>query len=268
MCLGTFLEIAEKSIKMCHLQGTRIPHSTAMLRINLISGPRNLSTAMMYSFAQRPGTRVLDEPYYAYYLVKSGAQHPGRDAVLSSLPHTEAGADALIFADSPGHDVVFVKNMAHHIEILKQKIKPGLTPVFLIRDPRLVIASYARVMGHPVMRDIGIEFQYRLFEKMRQATGILPAVVDSGMLLQNPRAVLTSLCRHLAIAFDEGMLKWPRGPKPYDGIWAPHWYGNVHQSQGFANPSHTTPEIPVHLEALCREAVACYQNLLPFAIKP
>ena len=36
------------------------------LRLNVWSGPRNVSTALMYSFAQRSDTRVVDEPLYAY----------------------------------------------------------------------------------------------------------------------------------------------------------------------------------------------------------
>lgn len=238
-----------------------------MLRINLISGPRNLSTALMYSFAQRPRTRVLDEPYYAVYLVKSGVQHPAREEVLNSLHQTEHEVDAVVFTDT-GHDTLFIKNMAHHIQVLNEEIKPGLTPVFLIRNPRHVIASYARVMTHPVMRDIGIEYQYRLFERMQRAQGSPPAVVDSGILLQDPRAVLHGLCRHLDIPFYEDMLSWPAGPKPYDGVWASHWYANVHQSQGFGKPSDEDPRIPSHLEALCHEAMRYYQNLLRFAINP
>ena len=53
-------------------------------RINLWSGPRNVSTALMYSFAQRADTRVVDEPLYAHYLRVSGADHPGRDEVLAA----------------------------------------------------------------------------------------------------------------------------------------------------------------------------------------
>jgi hypothetical protein len=238
-----------------------------MLRINLISGPRNLSTALMYSFAQRPRTRVLDEPYYAVYLLKSGVEHPARDQVLASLPQTETQVDELIFKDT-GHDYLFIKNMAHHIEVLEEEIKPGMTPVFLIRNPRQVIASYAKVREHPVMRDIGIEYQYHLFERMRLEDGILPVVVDSGILLQDPRAALTALCEQLRIPFHESMLTWPRGPKPYDGVWASHWYGNVHQSQGFGKASDEDPNIPTHLEPLYREAAAYYHGLLPYAINP
>ena len=53
--------------------------------ICLWSCPRNISTALMYSFAQRKDTRVIDEPLYAHYLKKSGAKHPGRDEVLNTL---------------------------------------------------------------------------------------------------------------------------------------------------------------------------------------
>ncbi|HMG91357.1 MAG TPA: hypothetical protein VK589_14930, partial [Chryseolinea sp.] len=68
-----------------------------MIRINLVSGPRNISTALMYSFAQRADTVVLDEPYYAFYLHKSGVEHPGKDEVLKSQPIREEEVSKKIF---------------------------------------------------------------------------------------------------------------------------------------------------------------------------
>ena len=53
--------------------------------INLISGPRNLSTALMYSFSRRPDTKVIDEPFYAHYLDTTGINHPGREETLNSM---------------------------------------------------------------------------------------------------------------------------------------------------------------------------------------
>ena len=55
-----------------------------MKAICLWSGPRNVSTALMYSFAQRSDTRVVDEPLYGHFLRVSGTHHPGRDEVLAS----------------------------------------------------------------------------------------------------------------------------------------------------------------------------------------
>ena len=56
-------------------------------RINAWSSPRNISTAFMYSFAQRKDTTVVDEPLYAHYLVntETEAQHPGTEGTLHSV---------------------------------------------------------------------------------------------------------------------------------------------------------------------------------------
>src|SRR5690606_1504692 len=239
-----------------------------MIRINLISGPRNISTALMYAFAQRSDTLVLDEPYYATYLLSSGVHHPGRDDTIASLPHREQDVDAHIFQDAPGYKILFIKNMAHHIELLREEIKEGLINVFLIRDPRQVISSYSRVIEDPVMRDIGIEYQHALFTRMMKAAGTPPFVIDSGLLLIDPESVLRQLCYRINIEFAPEMLSWPAGPKPYDGVWAPWWYSNVHRSVGFAQPSGQPEAIPDKLEALCREATSYYKKLLPFAINP
>lgn len=239
-----------------------------MIRINLISGPRNISTALMYSFAQRQDASVLDEPYYAVYLLNSGAMHPGRDEVIASLPHTEDDVDNMINATSPNKKILFIKNMAHHMEVLREPVKDGMISVFLIRDPRQVIASYSRVVERPVMRDIGIEYQSVLFHQLRKSASAPPLVLDSGLLLMDPGSVLRQLCSKIHIDFDEAMLSWPEGPKSYDGVWAPFWYVNVHRSRAFTTPAEHSHEIPAGLETLCRQAASCYEKLLPFALKP
>ena len=58
--------------------------------ICLWSGPRNVSTAMMYSWRERPDTTVWDEPMYGHYLVVTGIDHPGRDEILASTPRRVA----------------------------------------------------------------------------------------------------------------------------------------------------------------------------------
>ena len=44
-------------------------------RICLWSGPRNISTALMYAFGQRSDTEIIDEPLYAHYLHVTGAEN-------------------------------------------------------------------------------------------------------------------------------------------------------------------------------------------------
>ena len=56
-------------------------------RLNLAmwSGPRNLSTALMRSFANREDIiEVIDEPFYASYLKESNKKHPMYKEVLDS----------------------------------------------------------------------------------------------------------------------------------------------------------------------------------------
>ena len=232
--------------------------------INLISGPRNVSTALMYSFAQRTDTAVADEPFYAVYLSKSGVQHPGAEEVLKVLPLDEWQVKSQLSSirEKP---VLFVKNMAHHMEVLEEPLIEGAINIFLIRDPRQILASYAEVIAHPVMRDIGIAYQYALFTSLR-AQGRQPIVVDSSILLDRPSKVLANLCERCGLAFQERMLRWQAGPKPYDGVWAKHWYVNVHNTTSFTKQTTSSRPLPNHLHNLCAEAREFYEKLLPFSV--
>jgi len=233
--------------------------------INLISGPRNISTALMYSFAQRSDTTVLDEPFYAVYLLKSGANHPGREEVIDGLPGKEADVRAMIraLATAP---VQFIKNMAHHMEVLENPYMENALDVFLIRNPRQIIASYSKVIEKPIMRDIGIEYQYRLFKHL-VSSGKRPVVIDSGEILADPARALQALCEACGIPFEQRMLHWPAGPKPYDGVWATHWYKNVHASTGFETKQVAQEPLPESLKPLYEQALAIYEKLLPFSLK-
>ncbi|MFZ6011496.1 MAG: sulfotransferase family protein [Bacteroidota bacterium] len=233
--------------------------------LNLISGPRNISTAIMYSFAQRNDTVVLDEPFYAIYLIKSGAHHPGRQEVIASQPSDENNIRKNILTRAE-NSVVFVKNMAHHMEELNNPLLPGAVNIFLIRDPKQIIASYTQVIEKPIMKDIGIEYQYALFKSL-QDRGEHPIVMDSSYVVENPEVVLRRLCEQCSIPFQLSMLHWPSGPKEYDGVWAKHWYGNVHQSTGFDKQMTSSRPLPQHLNHLYNIAQRYYEKLLPFSLK-
>ena len=56
----------------------------ADIRIAMWSGPRNISTAMMRAWGNRDDTFVVDEPFYAFYLKKTGADHPGAEEVIAA----------------------------------------------------------------------------------------------------------------------------------------------------------------------------------------
>ena len=237
-----------------------------MKLLNLISGPRNISTALMYSFAQRSDTTVIDEPFYALYLAKTGVDHPGKQEVLENQSTDEFVAlkEIMAMTSTP---ILFVKNMAHHIEVMESDFVGRATNIFLIRNPKQIIASYSEVITRPVMRDIGIAYQWQLYMNIA-ANAPTPIVVDSGLLLQDPSAVLKRLCDMLAIEFQENMLSWKPGPKPYDGVWAPYWYENVHRSSGFERQPLNNRELPPALKPLYEEACVYYEKLLHYAVRP
>ncbi|HEU5291181.1 MAG TPA: sulfotransferase family protein [Cyclobacteriaceae bacterium] len=235
-----------------------------MKYLHLISGPRNISTALMYSFAQRSDTQVVDEPFYAVYLSKTQASHPGKDDVLKAQSSDEEVVKRELFR-AWTKPVLFIKNMAHHIEVMSDGFLSKCINIFLIRDPKQLIASYAQVIEKVTMRDIGVQHEYELFEKIADQNTI---VIDSGLLLQNPESVLKQACEKSGIKFEREMLHWKAGPKVYDGIWAPHWYANVHRSTGFEKQATSNRPLPQHLEPLNEEASIYYQKLLKHALKP
>ncbi|MDX1665689.1 MAG: hypothetical protein R3350_00585 [Saprospiraceae bacterium] len=237
-------------------------------RINLWSGPRNVSTAFMYSFSQRRDCSVVDEPLYAHYLSRQDdrSRHPGEKDILQAQEEDGSKVvDQVIFGDYDTRLVLF-KQMTHHLVDLSMDFLEKTDNILLIRDPRAIIASYHKVVSRPGMQDIGIEQQHELFEHLREI-GTLKAVIDARELLLDPESVLRHLCFRLAIPWDPGMLQWPAGPKPEDGVWAGHWYESVHRSTAFLPYEEKTYQLPAALEKLARKCQPYYEELYFHALK-
>lgn len=233
----------------------------------LWSGPRNVSTALMYSFAQRADTSVVDEPLYGHYLRVSGARHPGREEVMAAVDCDGDAVmrDLLSPDDSPDRPVLFLKQMAHHLVDLDRNFLDRTVNVFLIRDPVDMLTSLTIQLPDARLQDTGLEIQWRLLQTL-EAGGQQPVVVDSRELLEDPRGVLRVLCGRLGIEFDESMLSWPAGPRPEDGVWAEHWYQSVHRSTGF-QPYRAKPGFPDELRPLLDECRPYYDKLYARAIR-
>lgn len=235
-----------------------------MIRINLWSSPRNISTALMYSFAQRKDTTVVDEPLYAYYLhnTASEAEHPGVPEILASQStNGEEVVRDVILGDHYPTPVVVHKQMTHHLLDLDKRFLHQCKNVLLIRDPRAILASYTKVVQAPTPHDIGIPQQLDLFQYLRKHN-LLQAIVDTPILLRNPGLVLQKLCGTLDIPFTADMLNWEAGARPEDGVWAPYWYKNVHQSTGFRPYQDKQIQLPPGLMALAESCRPVYEALL------
>ena len=236
------------------------------VRINVWSGPRNVSTALMYSFAQRPDTQVVDEPLYGHYLKVTGADHPGRDDVINTMDCDAESVIRSVILGPSARPVLFMKQMAHHlIESVDRGFLRETVNAILIRDPIDMLPSLRNQLPAPTMADTGFAVQQELLEQLI-ALGQDPPVLDSRRLLKNPLGVLNRLCEHVGLPFDRSMLSWSAGPRSEDGIWAKHWYKNVHMSTGLN--AYTPKEIPFPdpLLPLLAECRPIYERLLVRAL--
>lgn len=227
----------------------------------------------MYAFAQRSDTQVIDEPLYAHYLhTKYGADavdstHPATAEVLASMATdaTEVVRDVILGpCDKP---VLFMKQMAHHLIEIDLGFLEQTVNIFLIRDPREMLPSLAKVIGTPTLADTGLKTQHDLLISLR-ATGQSPPILDARLLLEEPRSVLCQLCERLGLRFEASMLSWEMGSNPADGVWAPYWYTNVHRSTGFAPYRPKSESFPTELENVLAACAPHYETLHRDAIHP
>ncbi|MGL1885458.1 MAG: sulfotransferase family protein [Reichenbachiella sp.] len=234
--------------------------------INLIATPRNVSTALMYSFAQHSSVKVIDEPFYAYYLALSEVDHPGKDTVMKELPQNMNAVLALIKKVKEDHEIVFVKNMAHHLLEVHEFTFSKFKNVFLTRDPKELIASFCKVIEKPTIEDIGVKSQWLRFEALLNK-GHAPVIIDSGYLLKDPKAYLSLICETIEMPFEESMLSWEKGPIAEDGSWAKYWYKTVHDSTCFANKIKEEVVLTEHGQTLYEEALPYYEKLSEYTLK-
>jgi len=235
-----------------------------MTRIAMWSGPRNLSTAMMYAFAARGDTAVWDEPFYAAYLSKTASDHPlAGDIMAAHDTDPQAVAAACAGPIPDGKPIFYMKHMPHHmVDGFHLDWAQSCVNVHLIRHPARVIASYAEKRAEVTLADIGFLQQQRIWHR-------LPGpVIDSADIRRDPAGMLRKLCDAIGIPFTDKMLCWPPGPRPYDGVWARHWYNAVHRSTGFAPAEDALPDIPARLRPLLEAALPVYEAMRAVAIRP
>jgi hypothetical protein len=233
-------------------------------RIAMWSGPRNISTAMMRSWGNRPDTFVCDEPFYAYYLQQTGLEHPGREEVIAHGETDPRKVIAQLTGPVPhGKRIYYQKQMTHHLlpEIDRAWLAK-VTNCFLIRDPAEVIVSYIKKNNDPTLEDIGFVQQAEIFDWVCAETGSVPPVIDSRDVLENPERILRFLCEAIGVQFTDAMLSWPPGLRETDGIWAKHWYHEVATSTGFRKSQRrSSAPIPDRLRDVLNRSRESYSRL-------
>lgn len=232
-------------------------------RICLWSGPRNISTALMYSFGNRSDTAVVDEPFYGYYLSRTKAKeyHPSAQEIIDSMECDPQRIieQLLTFDKKP---IYFIKNMPHHLLDLSMDFLEQMEHIILIRKPEEMVRSFAKVVHNPQVKDFGYREQIELIHALKQK-GISFQVVNSSEILEDPEKCLRKLCEGVNVPFSKEMLQWPRGSKKEDGVWAKHWYHNVHRSTEFNRPKDASAEpLSEELKALVQRLEPLYAYIL------
>lgn len=243
-----------------------------IIRIAMWSGPRNVSTAMMRAFENRPDTVVWDEPFYAAELAATGRDHPMRAEVIAAGETDPEKVIARLLGplddpDKPNARVFYQKHMTHHmIPAFRRDWVAHVTNAFLIRTPEQVLASYARKWTDVSLEAIGFPQQLAIFEAVADRLGRAPPVLDGNDVLGDPRGTLGALCAACGIPFSEAMLAWPAGPRKSDGVWAPVWYDRVLKSTGFATPDRRSVSLPPELQRIADAARPIYEKLAKYRL--
>ncbi|WP_155212606.1 sulfotransferase family protein [Fulvivirga aurantia] len=235
--------------------------------ICLWSGPRNVSTALMYSFGNRPDTEIIDEPLYAHYLVQSGADHPGKQQTLTEQENDGNKVIQNLLSYSSDKPVLFLKSMGHHFLNLDHNFLHRFSNIFLIRNPREMLPSLSQQLPNPILRDTALDKQVDLYKRIINLKQE-PIIIDARHLLENPEGILGKVCESLDIPFYNSMLSWQAGARKEDGSWAKYWYHNVHKSTGFRAYQKKKASFPASLEPLLNECLPYYQFLYERSLKP
>lgn len=231
------------------------------MRIAMWSGPRNLSTAMMYAFGARADCTVMDEPFYAAYLEKTGIDHPMTREIIAA--HETDPMRVAKLCKQGGTPHLYMKHMPHHmLDGFPMEWAQDCVHVHLIRHPARVIASYAAKRQAPTLEDIGFVQQAELYQRLG---GV---VIDSTDIRADPAAMMQVLCNEIGLPFDPSMLSWSAGPRREDGVWAKHWYGAVHQSTGFAGVEGPLPRVSADLAPILDAALPYYLGLYSKKLSP
>ena len=252
--------------------------AVASTRIAMWSGPRNISTAMMRSWGNRPDTFVIDEPFYAYYLKATGKKHPGANEIIASGETDWRKVVAQLTGPIPdGKKVFFQKQMTHHLlPEVDQQWLVDLTNCFLIRDPGDVILSYIKKNPDPALEDLGFMQQAEIFDfvagtsrcdvRGRRSAASLPIVIDARDVLEKPRRILRLLCEAVGVEFDEAMLAWPPGLRATDGVWAKYWYDEVARSTSFQPYRPKNEPVPERLREIYEQCREYYERLYEYRL--
>ena len=222
---------------------------------------------MMYSWRQRGDTTVVDEPFYAYYLSRTGRDHPGRKDTLSSQSIDPASVISDVVLAEYETPIVYYKQIAKHVVDLDLDfiLHPECMNLFLTRNPHDLLTSWQIQLPNSTYADTGFDEMLRILDVLLEADRT-PAVIETSLLLEDPGRVLAAACAHVGIDFDPAVLSWPAGPKPEDGVWGRYWYDSVWASTGWNPARPKDVELVDTIADALEPSLAAYEKLSPYRL--
>jgi hypothetical protein len=205
----------------------------------------------MRAFGSRPDTFVSDEPFYAHYLYKTGKKHPLRKNITGKIPNGKQVwyQKHMSQHNLPGDDLGWIKKMRN---------------VFLIRNPRDVILSYIKKGDLTSIDQLGYPQQITLFNMMKNNRKVNPYIIDACDVLNNPKKILSHLCKKLDIPFYQEMLTWRVGHHKTDGIWGKYWYDSVVTTTRFQTYIKYDASLPSKYNDIYKECMDHYNELYQY----
>ena len=174
----------------------------------------------------------------------------------------EKAVEWLTRSEPDGVEVFYQKHMAHHLlPGMGREWIDSLENCFLLRHPAEMLTSLIKILPEPGLADTGLPQQLELFSKVQEQTGRRPPVLDSRDVLENPERLLRLLCEEIGIDFSSAMLSWEPGKRDTDGIWAPHWYGEVEKTTSFRPYAPKEEEVPGEFGTVLKECMEIYEEL-------
>lgn len=212
----------------------------------LIGPPRTASTAVSRILWNHPQVGwYAHEPFEATWYQGAG---PERAAELLEAPEP-----VLDLGGRGTGGALVVKEMTFQVgDAFPLLASLATRPIiFLIRDPRLCVASRMRVLeasGRPQvfpLRESGWDDLARQLDHVRRE-GIAHTIVDSGDLRADPEAVTPPLLERLGLAYDPSLLSWgaseATGLSSVSGAEDP-FYQQVLQSRGIEPDAEPMPAL-------------------------
>ena len=238
-------------------------------RVAMWSGPRNISTALMYSFENRSDCYATDEPLYASFLLKSGTPHPGAKEVIENNESEVGKIIKTLTGPIPDEKQIwYQKHMCHHLPPDSDiSWIDNFKNCFLIRNPREVLLSLSKITDSIDLLSTGLPQQLTIFRHVIKSSEKIPPVIDSADVLEDPESILSVLCESIGIPFSKRMLSWDPGPRNCDGLWGKYWYDSVWKSSGFSPPTPKDGELSEHLHSVLEESTMIYQELREMRIR-